>query len=128
MDKNKQIQKVDKFSLKKLSEDSALAKRGLRDLGIWPKIQTLLKEIEKQYFAHNYQKCINLCDEVLASEPLHFPPLYYKACSLVRLEKYAEALAWLNKALEVEPDFEIALSNKGFCLLQLKKYDEAIVW
>ena len=49
MDKDKQIQKVDKLSLKKLSENSSLAKRGLRDIGIWPKIQVLLKEIEKQF-------------------------------------------------------------------------------
>ena len=147
MDKDKQIQKVDKLSLKKLSEDSSLAKRGLRDIGIWPKVQTLLKEIEKQYFAHNYQKCIDICDEALASEPLLYVPLCFKALCLVRLEKYEEAIVWFDKALQTElpleitpleqkyekvapvytkPDFEIVIGNKGFCLLQLEKYEEAI--
>ena len=147
MDKDKQIQKVDKLSLKKLSEDSSLAKRGLRDIGIWPKVQTLLKEIEKQYFAHNYQKCIDICDEALASEPLLYVPLCFKALCLVRLEKYEEAIIWFDKALQTElpleitpleqkyekatlvytkPDFEIVIGNKGFCLLQLEKYEEAI--
>ncbi len=149
MDKDKQIQKVDKLSLKKLSEDSSLAKRGLRDIGIWPKVQTLLKEIEKQYFAHNYQKCIDICDEALASEPLLYVPLCFKALCLVRLEKYDEAIIWFDKALQTElplettpleqkyekdtpvytkPDFEIVIGNKGFCLLKLEKYEEAIIW
>jgi len=149
MDKDKQIQKVDKLSLKKLSEDSSLAKRGLRDIGIWPKVQTLLKEIEKQYLAHNYQKCIDICDEALASEPLLYVPLCFKALCLVRLEKYEEAIIWFDKALQTElpleitpleqkyekdapvytkPDFEIVIGNKGFCLLQLEKYEEAITY
>lgn len=147
MDKDKQIQKIDKLSLKKLSEDSSLAKRGLRDIGIWPKVQTLLKEIEKQYLAHNYQKCIDICDEALASEPLLYVPLCFKALCLVRLEKYEGAIVWFDKALQTElpleitpleqkyekvapvytkPDFEIVIGNKGFCLLQLEKYEEAI--
>lgn len=148
MDKDKQIQKVDKLSLKKLSEDSSLAKRGLRDIGIWPKVQTLLKEIEKQYFAHNYQKCIDFCDEALASEPMLYVPLCFKALCLVRLEKHEEAIIWFDKALQTElpleitpldqkyeknepvhtkPDFEIVIGNKGFCLLKLEKYKEAII-
>lgn len=147
MDKDKQIQKVDNLSLKKLSEDSNLAKRGLRDIGIWPKVQTLLKEIDKQYFADNYQKCIDLCDEVLASEPLLYLPLCFKALCLTRLRKYEEAIIWFDKALQTElpleitpleqkyekdervntkPDFEIVIANKGFCLIQLGKYEEAI--
>lgn len=147
MDKDKEIQKVPKLSLEKLSEDSSLAKRGLRDIGIWPKIQILLKEIQKQYFAHNYQKCIDLCDEVLASEPMLYVPLSRKALCLLRLEKYEEAIIWFDKALQTElplettpqeqkyekdelvntkPDFEIVIGNKGFCFLKLEKYKEAI--
>jgi len=34
MDKDKQIQKISKLSLEKLSEDSKVVKRGLRDLSI----------------------------------------------------------------------------------------------
>ncbi|MEK7076268.1 MAG: tetratricopeptide repeat protein, partial [Patescibacteria group bacterium] len=98
-------------------------------------------------FAHNYQKCIDICDEALASEPLLYVPLCFKALCLVRLEKYEEAIIWFDKALQTElpleitpleqkyekatpvytkPDFEIVIGNKGFCLLQLEKYEEAI--
>ncbi|MEX0918482.1 MAG: tetratricopeptide repeat protein [Candidatus Paceibacterota bacterium] len=147
MDKDKQIQKVDKLSLKKLSEDSSLAKRGLRDIGIWPKIQTLLKEIEENYSKKNYDRCIELCDEVLKTEPLALLPLCYKAFSFEQLANYKEAVIWYDKALQTEItleetpseqkfeketkvrpklDFEILIGKKAFSLLRLEKYDEAI--
>lgn len=128
MDNDKQIQKIEKQSLEKLSENSKLAKRGLRDLGIWPKIKTLLEEIETQYFNHNYQKCINLCDEVLATEPFHFPSLYYKAYCLSWVEDYNEALVWVDKVLQLEPDFERMFPYKGNCLVKIEKYNEAMAW
>ena len=107
-DKNKKIIKSPFYSLEKLSEDSSIAKRGLRDLGIWPQMQILLKEIEKQYFEHNYQKCIDLCDEALASEPLLSVPLRFKALCLAWLDKYEEAIIWFDKALQTELTLEIA--------------------
>jgi len=128
MDKDKQIQKIDKLSLKKLSENSSLAKRGLRDLGIWPKIQTLLKEIEEQYFAHNYQACLNLCNELLSTEPHSFSVITFKGLSLIRLENYEDAIICFDQLLEEKADFEIALSNKGLCLLKLGKHHEAITF
>jgi len=69
---NKKIIKSPYYSLVKLSEDSSLVKRGLRDLSVWPKIQTLLKEIEEQYFGKNYKRCVELCDEVLKQNLLPY--------------------------------------------------------
>ncbi|MBU0531375.1 tetratricopeptide repeat protein [Patescibacteria group bacterium] len=148
MDQNNSLQKIDpEKSLKKLSEDSSLAKRGLRDIGIWPKIQILLKEIEKNYFDKNYTRCIELCDEVLKTEPLALLPLCYKAFSFEQLANYEEALLWYDKALQTEIsleetpsdqkfekenkvrpkfDFEIMVGKKAFSLLRLERYDEAI--
>jgi len=151
MDKDKQIQKIDKLSLKKLSEDSSLVKRGLRDLSIWPKIQTLLKEIEKQYyFEKKYNRCIELCDEVLKTEPLALLPLCYKAFSYSKLAQHQEALVWYDKALQTELsfeetpseqklekegetekdhfkiDFELLIGKKAYSLLNLERYDEAV--
>jgi len=34
-------------ALMKLSDNTSLAKRGLRDAGIWPKIEVLLKHAKK---------------------------------------------------------------------------------
>jgi len=152
MDQNKSLQKIDpEKSLKKLSEDSSLAKRGLRDIGIWPKIQVLLKEIEKQYYSEkNYNRCIELCDEVLKTEPLALLPLCYKAFSYSKLAHHEEALVWYDKALQTELsfeetpsehkfekedetdkdhfkiDFELLIGKKAYSLLNLERYDEAV--
>lgn len=145
--KDKKIIKSPYYSLEKLSEDSSLVKRGLRDLSVWPKIQTLLKEIEEQYFGKNYKRCIELCDEVLKTEPLSVLSLCYKAFSFEQLANYEEALVWYDKALQTEIsleetpsnqkfekenkvrpkfDFEILIGKKAFSLLRLERYDEAI--
>lgn len=89
---------------------------------------TALEEIKKQHFNDNYQKCIDLCDEVLAMEPFHLPSLYYKIDCLISLEDYGEALIWVDKALQIKPDLEEVFSHKGRCLAKLEKYDEAIGW
>ena len=106
----------------------------------------LIKEIGKEFYAHNYQNCIKLCDEALTSEPLFYIPLCFKALCLSRFGKYEEAIRWFDKALKTElpierleqkyekdgpvytkPDFDIAIGNKGFCLLKLEKYEDAII-
>lgn len=144
---NKKIIKSPYYSLEKLSEDSSLVKRGLRDLSVWPKIQTLLKEIEEQYFGKNYKRCVELCDEVLKTKPLAILALCYKAFSFEQLANYEEALVWYDKALQTEIsleetpaeqkfkkenkvrpkfDFEVLVGKKAFSLLRLEKYEEAI--
>jgi tetratricopeptide (TPR) repeat protein len=133
MDKDKQIRKIDKFSLKKLSENSRLVKRGLRDLGIWPKIQTILQKIKKQYYARNYLKCINLCNEILNTEAhsfyaLTFYAFTFKGLSHIRLGNYEDAIICFDQLLEEKADFNLALERKGFCLLKLGKYHESITF
>src|SRR3989344_9017035 len=115
MDKDKKIIKSPYYSLEKLSEDSSLVKRGLRDLSIWPKVQTLLKEIEKQYYLEkNYNRCIELCDEVLKTEPFALLPLCFKAFSYSKLAQHQEALVWYDKALQTELSFEETPSEQKF--------------
>lgn len=45
---------------------------------------------------------------------------------LARLERYEEAIASYDKALEVEPDFHEASYNRGIALGNLERYKEAI--
>lgn len=44
----------------------------------------------------------------------------------MHLEKYDEALAAFNKALEIDPQYADAWNNKGFALNFLGRHDEAI--
>ena len=52
--------------------------------------------------------------------------LYYQGNELNNAQKYAEAIALYDKALELEPDYVKALNNKGNALNALGRYDEAL--
>ncbi|NES06334.1 MAG: tetratricopeptide repeat protein [Okeania sp. SIO2F4] len=52
--------------------------------------------------------------------------LYYQANELKDAQKYAEAIALYDQALELEPEYVKALNNKGYALNDLGRYDEAL--
>ena len=93
MDKNKQIQKIEKLSIEKLSKDSSLAKRGLHDLGIWSSVKVLLEEIAKNYTEQKYIESLILCEELLQIEPSSYSGLTFKGLCLVRLQNFKEAIS-----------------------------------
>jgi len=44
---------------------------------------------------------------------------------LDKLERYEEALAYYDKALEIKPDERIVLNNQGIALDKLGRHEEA---
>jgi len=56
------------------------------------------------FLAGEYRKSIADCDEVLKRNPRHFGALSGLGQIHVRLEHYEEALKWLRRALEVNPN------------------------
>ena len=56
------------------------------------------------YLAGEDRKSIADCAEVLKRSPRHFGALSGLGLIYTRLERYDEALAWLRKALEVNPN------------------------
>ncbi|MCK9626830.1 MAG: tetratricopeptide repeat protein [Bacteroidales bacterium] len=134
MDQNKSLQKIDpEKSLKKLSEDSSLAKRGLRDIGIWPKIEELFEKLKSQYEAGKYQDCIITAEEILKTDSNHFFTLCYYGRSLFHLEKYEQALKVLEQCLKEEKEYYFLWSFYGDIFYKLgefakavKNYDEAL--
>lgn len=45
---------------------------------------------------------------------------------MAKINKPEEALAVINKALDIAPNFDSALDTKGFILYELKQYKEAL--
>jgi len=41
-------------------------------------------------------------------------------------QNYSAAIDWYKKALDLDPQYEIALANMGNCYAELKQYDEAL--
>ncbi|MCX6763304.1 MAG: tetratricopeptide repeat protein [Candidatus Moranbacteria bacterium] len=133
MDKNKQILKSEKLSLKKLSEDSRLIKRGLRDLNVWPKIEDIFNKLEEKYqvgltdFAPDViEECFQLCEEILKTDPNHFLTLCYYARCLYHKGHYNESLRYLTRCLNEENDHFHLWKFKGDCYYKMKKYEEAL--
>ena len=52
--------------------------------------------------------------------------LGYGFTEYLRLKRYDEALAAIDKALEIDPNDAIFWNNKGYALNGLKRYDEAL--
>ncbi len=51
-----------------------------------------------------------------------------KAWSLANINKNEEALTFVEKSLEIEPNNIAAMDTKGFILYNLGKYHESISW
>jgi len=127
MVQNKSLQKIDpEKSLKKLSEDSSLAKRGLRDIGIWPKIEELFEKLKLQYEAGKYQDCIITAEEILKTDANHFFTLCYYGRSLFYLERYEEALKVLEQCIKEEKEYYFLWSFYGDIFYKLGEFSEAV--
>lgn len=126
MGKDKQIQKVSKLSLEKLSEDSKLVKRGLRDLSIWPKIEELFSKLKSAYENGKIEECIRIAEEILQTDSNHFFTLCYYGRSLYLAQRYEEALKVLDHCLEEEKEYYFLWSFRGDVYYKMGKYFEAV--
>lgn len=48
--------------------------------------------------------------------------------SLGNLNRYEEAIALYDKALEIDPEYAIALTNKALAIFHIGERDEAFMW
>jgi len=82
-----------------------------------------------------HEDTIEYLDKSLEINPKHEGALYYKAKALFETERYDEALTFIDKVLETDPDNQqaaehkkIILNEKGRLSLELEKPEEALVW
>lgn len=126
MDKDKQIQKVPKLSLEKLSEDSKLVKRGLRDLNVWPKIEDIFNQLKEKYQAGQIDECVKLCLEVLHTDPNHFFTLCYYGRCLYQKGDYEKSIQFLTQCLDEESNYFFLWKFRGDCYYKLKEYEKTL--
>jgi tetratricopeptide (TPR) repeat protein len=126
MDKDKQIQKVSKLSLEKLSEDSKLAKRGLRDLSIWPKIEELFAKLKAAYENGQIDECIKIAEEILQTDSNHFFTLCYYGRCLYQKGEYEKSAEYLTRCLDEEENYYFLWKFRGDCYYKMKNYKKAI--
>lgn len=126
MDKDKQIRKVPKLSLEKLSEDSKLIKRGLRDLSIWPKIEGLFYKLKSAYEQGGIDECIKLAEEILQTDPNHFFTLCYYGRCLYQKGEYEKSAEYLTRCIDEENGYFFLWKFRGDCFYKMKDYRQAL--
>lgn len=126
MDKDKQIQKISKLSLEKLSEDSKLVKRGLRDLNVWPKIEDIFNKLKEKYQADLIDECIQFSLEILNTDPNHFFTLCYYGRCLYKKEDYGKSAEYLTRCLDEESNYFFLWKFRGDCYYKMKEYEKAL--
>jgi len=126
MDKNKQIQKVSKLSLEKLSEDSKLVKRGLRDLSIWPKIEELFSKLKSAYENGRIDECMKIAEEILQTDSNHFFTLCYYGRCLYQKGEYEKSAEYLTQCLNEEENYFFLWKFRGDCYYKMKEYEKAL--
>ena len=123
---NKKLIKSPYYSLEKLSEDSSLVKRGLRDLSIWPKIEELFSKLKSAYENKQITECIKIAEEIFQTDSNHFFTLCYYGRSLYLLGRHEEALKILDRCLEEEKEYYFLWSFRGDVYYKMSKYLEAV--
>ncbi|MCD4780044.1 MAG: tetratricopeptide repeat protein [Candidatus Omnitrophica bacterium] len=69
---------------------------------------------------------ISLWSDVIRKSPNKFYPNLNLSKALSAEGEYLEALKYINKAIEIKPDSDVAFNNRGNLYQQLKKYDQAL--
>src|SRR5882672_12807469 len=65
-----------------------------------------------------------LIGQAVAVEP-RADAIYNRACLLLKLERFEEALGCFGEAIALKPGYIEALTNRGNTLMRLKRYEEA---
>jgi tetratricopeptide (TPR) repeat protein len=66
-------------------------------------------------------------NSLLLSYPKHLAGNNERASTLAELQRYEEALSYVERALKINPEYAEAFLNKGNILAKLQKYDDAIL-
>lgn len=125
-DKNNKIIKSPYYSLEKLSEDSSLIKRGLRDLSIWPKIEDIFNELKEKYQAGLIDECIQLCLEILKTDSNHFFTLCYYGRCLYQKGEYEKSVEYLTQCLNEESNYFFIWQFRADSYWKLNNYQNAL--
>ncbi|KAK3835043.1 MAG: hypothetical protein J3R72DRAFT_403737 [Linnemannia gamsii] len=82
-------------------------------------IQQLFGELERHVKREEHDKVLTISDKILAVDPKDKDALHCKAITLIRLERYSDALAILNRGLEGKFVFE-----KAYCLYRTNQLSD----
>lgn len=97
-----------------------------KDVDYQGKEKELFKSIRKFIKNKDYEKALNVCNDILKINPFNDYAYYTWGYCLEKLERYEDAIERFKKALEISPKSEHYLWHWGNCLRRQNRYEEAI--
>ena len=79
-----------------------------------------------QYMNEDYSGAITSSEYAIAIDPNDSEAINQKACGLIRLANYEEALKYFKKYTEMEPDDAFGYLSQGICLTSMMRHNEAL--
>ena len=79
-----------------------------------------------QFMNEDYSNAIASSEYAIAIDPNDPDAINQKACGLIRLGNYEEALKYFNKFSEMAPDDEFGYMSQGICMVNMMRHDEAL--
>lgn len=86
---------------------------------------SILGKAENFFANENYNDCVNVVGQILASNPNHFDAVYLKAKALRRLDKNQESIPFFNHALALNPAYTDTYQELTMALVGCGDYNQA---
>lgn len=89
-------------------------------------LEELVKEGEREASKNNFEKALNIFDEVIRIDSSFDIAYVDKALVLEKMGRLDDSLELTLKTLEINPKNAVAWHNRGLTLIKIKKYAESI--
>ena len=100
--------------------------QSLIDLNAKIKLLLLLEKAKLEYDKNNYDKCSEICNEILKTEPQNTSALRGLGCVMQSLQKYEDAIEYYKQALKYSQKKEIEYTLIGTVFYIQENFDKAI--
>ncbi len=109
-----------------MTQTSAAQKRPGYDEGYEVTLEEALELAKGHHFEGNYLLAERTYRDILKVVPDHFPTIHFLGVLLYQTTVFDEALTYLQKSVEAQPEDKQCWNNLGATLMELKRYDEAL--
>ena len=80
----------------------------INDINLNATIENYIKLCRYYYFNGEYDKCIEISDDIISKFPLDKEAYAYCGASYIKLDKMQKSITYLTKSLKLSPDFDFA--------------------
>ncbi|MEM6781264.1 MAG: tetratricopeptide repeat protein [Pseudomonadota bacterium] len=109
-----------------MTQSSAAKQRPGYDEGVEVTLDEALELAKGHHFEGNFMLAERTYRDILRAVPDHFPTIHFLGVMLYQTTVFDEALIYMEKSIQAEPDDKQCWNNYGAVLMELGRNDEAI--